>query len=591
MTDDQGPTIEERIDAIERRLAALERDRDSAGRPATPPVVSPPREPSLRFRVPDISAALVLGWSGAAALVLAAGYLVRLSIAYGWLTPERQMLAAGAVGVALVVGGLLLRLKDRDYAGLLAAAGVAVLYLALFGAHLHHELIGPRTATGLAVIVAALSLGLWALHRGALFVSLALAGSYATPLLVPGGGELADLAIYLTIWNGVYGALALALGRRGIYLAALYASLLVFDFAAVGDLADPWRVEAGFQAIQFALFGAVVVGYAVRHRPLEGWLQGALHYGALLLFYAVEYSILHDHLTAWAPWIAVGFAASLYGAWAVAGRLGGEGVTAAAAGSPDRAEADEVPASAESPRADRTTSLRVVHAFAALVVFHAVWVDGVAWEWRPAAALAMAAALFALPRLRPELRRAWRPWWVAAVALFAAGWIHMLLGWDVPDRDLALAPSLVVLWPAWLYAEYARRSMREPGELPARAVLIAFAHVLAVAGWALLVERWWGDPTSMVEHLWLSMGWAAVGVVTLVAAWRRADALLARSSLGIFALFAAKVALVDLDRTTALVRVGILAVLGAALYAGGWIYRRVIEPEIESAREGTEPVG
>lgn len=71
--------------------------------------------------------------------------------------------------------------------------------------------------------------------------------------------------------------------------------------------------------------------------------------------------------------------------------------------------------------------------------------------------------------------------------------------------------------------------------------------------------------------------------MTLGAAWRRADALLARSSLGIFALFAGKVALVDLDRTAALVRVGILAVLGAALYAGGWIYRRVIDPDIGSA--------
>lgn len=541
------------------------RSRDSRGTPSTHPgLLDDIVDTFSTISAPNLSAALVLGWSGAAALVLAAAYLVRLSIVEGWLTPGRQVTGAGIVGLVLVGAGLALRLRDRAYAGLLGAAGVAVLYLAVFAAHLHHGLIGPGTATGLAVGVAALSLGLHALHRGALFVSLALAGSYATPLLVPGGGDLADLAVYLTIWNIVYGALALVVGRRAVYLAALYASLIVFDLAAIDLAVGEWRVEAAFQAFQFALFGAVVIAYAVRHRSMSGWLQPLLHYGALVLFYGFEYSVLNEHLSEWAPGIAVGFAVTLYGAWMVAGRIG------------------EIPTPVEPPtaRSPRLASLRVVHSFGALVLFHAVWVDAVPWAWRPAAAIALAAALVAIPRVRPAWKVAWRPWWVAAGLLFVAGWIHLSLGWAVTHDELELRSVLAVLWPLWLYAEYARRPIDDPEGRPVRLLLIGVAHLLALAGWALLVERWLGDPSSTVERLWLSMGWAGIGVAVLIAAARRGDHLLARSSLGIFALFAGKVAFVDLDRTAALVRVGILAVLGAALYAGGWIYRRVIEPEI-----------
>ena len=78
-----------------------------------------------------------------------------------------------------------------------------------------------------------------------------------------------------------------------------------------------------------------------------------------------------------------------------------------------------------------------------------------------------------------------------------------------------------------------------------------------------------------MERLWLSFAWALVGTCALITAKLRRDTLLARSALGIFALFAGKVLLFDLSEASPLVRVGCLAVLGVSLYAGGWIYRRL----------------
>ena len=135
---------------------------------------------------------------------------------------------------------------------------------------------------------------------------------------------------------------------------------------------------------------------------------------------------------------------------------------------------------------------------------------------------------------------------------------------------------MALAYPALVYALYLERPVA--AEPAPRALLLAAAHLLLLASCAILVERWVGTPDTTVERLWLSLTWAAAAVATLAAALRRGDRLLARSALGIFLLFALKVLLIDLERAAPLVRVGCLAVLGVSLYAGGWIYRRVLPP-------------
>jgi uncharacterized membrane protein len=488
---------------------------------------------------------------GAAALVLAAAYLVRLGIANGWLTPERQIAGAALAGLAMIGGGLVLRQRDRRYSSLLVAAGVAVLYLAVFGAHLLHHLIGSGTATGLVVLVAALSLGLHALFREPLYVAFALAGSYACPLLLPRAtGSVMDLALYLTVWNGVYSAYSLWIGRRAVYFAALYASLLVFDALWQGMVDARWAGAALFQLFQFGLFTFVTGFFSVRlHRPLkpaEAWA----HVPALLLFYGVEYALLDQNWPVAAPWAAVAFAAVLYLTHGLAAaRLSG-GVPLA--------------------------SLSVVNAFGALVLLHAVYLNEVPEAWGPAAALAGGLVLLALPRALPRLRPGFWPYTCAALVLFAWGYLSLLWGWD--SRSSEMDTLLALLYPLSAYAAFVREP-RDPARLR-RPLLLAAGHLQLLTACGLLIHRFLPGGGT---RLWLSFAWALVGTFSLVAAKLRRDTLLARSALGIFALFAGKVLLFDLSGAAPLVRVGCLAVLGVSLYAGGWIYRRL---GIAEARPG-----
>ncbi len=556
--------LQERLERIESRLRALEARLGAPVAGSTPAVaeappapppgpeaagVALPQVPSVRF-----SPGVVLGWMGAAALVLAAAYLIRLGIANGWLTPERQIAGAALAGLAMIGGGLALRPRDRRYSSLLVAAGVAVLYLAVFGAHLLHHLIGSGTATGLVVLVAALSLGLHALFREPLYVAFALAGSYACPLLLPRAtGSVMDLALYLTVWNSVYSAYALWIGRRTVYFAALYASLLIFDALWRGALDARWASAAFFQLFQFGLFTFVTGFFSVRLRrplkPAEAWA----HFPALLLFYGVEYALLDQNWPVAAPWAAVAFAAVLYLTHAAAAaRLSG--------GAP-------------------LASLAVVNAFGALVLLHAIYLNEVPEAWGPAAALAGGLVLLALPRALPRLRQGFWPYTCAALVLFAWGYLSLLWGWD--SRSSALDTLLALLYPLSAYAAY----VREPRYSPRlrRPLLLAVGHLQLLTACGLLIHRFLlGGGT----RLWLSFAWALVGTCSLVAAKLRRDKLLARSALGIFALFAGKVLLFDLSGAAPLVRVGCLVVLGVSLYAGGWIYRRL---GIAEAGPGPEP--
>lgn len=553
-------SVEERLAELERRLAALEErvarrgeppSRRASGEtrePAAPRRGRPPPSPRRRT-FPSVSAALVLGWAGAAVLVVAAAYLVRLGIDYGWLTADLQIAAAATAGVAMVAGGLALRVRDRPYASLLAAAGVTVLYTTVFGAHLVHHRVGSGSAIGLVGAVATGSLALHAVYRVPLYVWFAAAGAYAAPILVRGDGGVPELALYLGVWNLVYAGYAVVLRRPWLAIASLTGSLAVFALAwHTGPHDSAWPFAALFQLVTLATFGAAFVVLAVwRERPLRAEHTVAL-LPVVIGFYAFEWSLLRDHAEGLAVPAAVGFALLLYGL---------HGYARARLGRP-------------------LESAWLVHVVGVVALVHAVWGTAVPQAYRPLAGLAFASALVGF-RAALGAVGTW-PLVGGAMLLFAAGWVQLRLEGVV--GPFTLGSPLEALFPALPYTiHFARSASREGVSQKSDGLawtLVATGHAQLLVGSAALVEAWIGAPGSTIERLWLSFAWAVIGIAWLAVAALREDRLLARSTLGIFALFALKVAFFDLVEAAPLVRVGILAVLGVSLYGGGWIYKRAV---------------
>src|SRR6516164_3437099 len=97
-----------------------------------------------------------LVWLGGAALALGGGFLVKLSIDYGLLTPTVRVLLSVLLGIGLAVGGEWVWRREVAHGGdpeapsyvpqALAAAGAATVFASLYAAHQLYGLLPSSLA-------------------------------------------------------------------------------------------------------------------------------------------------------------------------------------------------------------------------------------------------------------------------------------------------------------------------------------------------------------------------------------------------------------------------------------------------------------
>ena len=527
----------ERLAAIEQRLARIEarfapgiltpKPPAAAARAAPPPQAA---TESTEARPSLITS--ILGWGGAVALVLAAAYLIRLGIDSGWLTPMRQVALAVIGGLALIGAGLWMRALDRQYAGLLPAGGIAILFLATYGAHHYYGFIDATIAAAAVIGICLASLWLCRAFQSDLYALFAVAGSYSAPFLLSSlRGSITDLVIYFSAWSIVFSVFAIWHGRRLIYLLALYLALVGFDFIRRANAPDDWMAALIFQTAQFAIFAFATAAYSMRREePLDG--NSALaHLPALLVFYFLQYSVLSRHLPAAAPWIAVASAAVLAAIYGLA-----------------RTTLDRPLPGGEF----------LLWSYVALVLFHAGYIESVPRHWAPWVAFVLlpAVALAATRRVGPS---AW-PLYIAVVVIFLINYLRAVLDTDV--QGVPARSALAIVYAIELYVAY----WLARGKQEFAAVMALYAgHISAMAAALHLLD------TRIVE----STVWALLALGCLGAAWTQRDRLLGQSSLLLFGATAAKVMLYDLSGAPPVARIISLVVLGVAFYAGGLLYQRI----------------
>ena len=313
-------SLETRLSLIEARLARLETKMalpkmaspSNASQPAIAgsPSASSAKPPSSPRSAPaaanNSSITTLLGWSGAAALVMAAVYLIRLALDSGWLTPERQIGLAVVGGFALIGAGLTLRHANRQYASLLPAGGIVTLFLAVYSAHMFYGMLSPHAATASVALICILSLWLCRVFESELYALFAVVGSYAAPFLI--GNvlvDVADLAIYFSAWGLIFSMYAIWTGQRLVYLLALYFGLIGFDWIQRDAMHEQWVAALLFQTVQLAIFGVAAAMYSIRRNEAMSREVAVAHLPALLIFYFLQYALLSAHLPQYAPWIAV----------------------------------------------------------------------------------------------------------------------------------------------------------------------------------------------------------------------------------------------------------------------------------------------
>ena len=532
--------IEKRLAGVEARLARVELLLPKATAPspaqaARPPAAkAPPPKPEPGDRPSLVTS--FLGWGGAVALVLAAAYLIRLAVESGWLTPVRQVAFAAISGLAMIAAGFFLRGVNRQYAGLLPAGGVAILFLSIYGAHLFYGFFEATPAAVAVVFVCLLSLWLCRVFESDLYALFAVAGSYSAPLLISGVPSITDLVIYFSAWGVVFSVFSIWHGRRLIYLLALYLALIIFDFIFRSKAPDAWAAALTFQTVQFAIFGLATATFSIRNNsPLEAGSAWG-HLPPLLIFYFLQYVLLKRHMPELAPWIAAGSALIVLGLY---------GATRAVLRRP-------------LPGGEF-----LLWAYIAVVLFHAGYVESVPHAWAPWVAFA-AVPVIAVATLRQGagIQASW-PIWVAVGVIFAINYLRIVFDTDL--RSVPARSALAIVYALELYLGYYFIRNRESVKGYATLVLYA-GHISAMAAALHLLD----------ERIVESTAWGVLALACLgLSLWQR-DRVLGQSSLLMFGATAVKVLLYDLGGASPLTRIISLVVLGVTFYAGGLLYQRML---------------
>lgn len=144
---------------------------------------------------------------GLTILVLGIGFFVKYSIDQNWISEQARILAAAAVGMAMLVGGS--RILSGRYAILgqgLMGGGITTLYFSVYAAHAFYGLIDETTAFFIMAAITALSGFIAVRFNTPTIAVLAVIGGYAAPLMFPAVQDLATVLTYmLVIATGVLG--------------------------------------------------------------------------------------------------------------------------------------------------------------------------------------------------------------------------------------------------------------------------------------------------------------------------------------------------------------------------------------------------
>jgi uncharacterized membrane protein len=170
-------------------------------------------------------------------VVLAAGYLLRLSFDRGWISPLVRCLGGAAAGA--VVGALGWRLHGRGtraYGAALIGTGAAIIYLAAWAAGRLYQFLPPTTSiASLALVSIALAAVAWAIDIEALGAAAAL-GAFFAPIVI--GKEAGSVNLLLLYLGGAGAGLGAVAAFRRWRTATFIVALAYFGLASSGLLRE-----------------------------------------------------------------------------------------------------------------------------------------------------------------------------------------------------------------------------------------------------------------------------------------------------------------------------------------------------------------
>jgi uncharacterized membrane protein len=237
---------------------------------------------------------------GVIAIVVGAAYFIKLAFDNDWITPAARVMLGGLVGFAMAYAGTrFVRAGYALYGQMVSGGGVALLYIATYGAFNYYQLISQPVAFALMCGVTVFGATLANRQRSQGLALMAVGGGFATPFLLPGDPN-AETALFTYDAIIVAGTMYLA-GRRD------WPFLNLLSFVATGATFGTWAatfyVPAKFLSTEIFLtiFGAMFVYIlrATRHStsPMAETVRSVL-WSTPVAYYFASLAVLTGHSAA-----------------------------------------------------------------------------------------------------------------------------------------------------------------------------------------------------------------------------------------------------------------------------------------------------
>jgi Predicted membrane protein (DUF2339) len=272
-TDDRLERLERRMAVLEALVRAGQQGSGAVGQPsgiagvpagpapaaavappsreAIPPPslgpAPPPRRPAPPpSRMPDFTEQWIgqrgLLAVGVVALLMATGYLLKLSFERGWISPIMRCTGGAVLGAVVGAVGWRLHQRYRTYGAALIGCGCGIIYLSVWAACRLYEVIPPTTGiVGLAMVSVALAMVAFAINVEALGTTAAL-GAFMAPVLLGSNDANANLLLlYLASMAAGLGMVA-ARQRWRLTMFVVAASYFGVGIAGAGEEAVAWAL-------------------------------------------------------------------------------------------------------------------------------------------------------------------------------------------------------------------------------------------------------------------------------------------------------------------------------------------------------------
>jgi uncharacterized membrane protein len=331
----QLAALSARVESLESQLAKLQSYPQKKAQQAEPPppkpailvhAQPPPPPPDFTAHIAKTSGSLedrigsqVFSRIGIVALLVATALFLKWAIDNHWIGPVGRILAGLIAGSAIVIWSERFRRRGFDaFSYSLKAIGSGVLYLSLWAAFQLYHLLPAWAALAAMILVTAWNAYMAWSQDSQILAAYALAGGFATPLLLSTGG---NHEIFLFTYLLAIDVATVILIRLKSWPQLLFgafpatAAFFIGWYSQFYGVGDAFAVTTIFIVLFFAVFIAPSIARPQKHISANSPITEVLLplanavFAALALYSVLEDSHRHDLL----PWVAVLFAALYLG--------------------------------------------------------------------------------------------------------------------------------------------------------------------------------------------------------------------------------------------------------------------------------------